>query len=255
MAVVPRSSAGAQPPRHGATPAARARLYGISRDAADIRGGALSKTSGRGVENVHRTTSVVYQGDADDGGGGGGLGSCWCACLSGGSAVASPPAATVAKRGGRGSAGHGGDVVKSLSGSFEARRRSSASPGKVSPLVEAVPPLDSVQELAKEFAPGVFSMSNLSASAGRSATHAVDSGVLSSSVPIDPGESKNKATPTTFGVMSHEPALLQGAKPGRPMSLSQQLTFQEKMKSFLSGTLVWRKFQMLSLLFVELGTG
>jgi hypothetical protein len=167
---------------------ARGRLYGISGDAAD--GGAMSR-SGRGVENIHRSASVVYDGDGG-GGDGGGFGS-WCGCISGGS---SPDMvrSNAAKARERSSAGHGGDIgaklVKSLSGGFV---RSSTSPGKVSPLVEVVPPLDA----------------------------------------NDPD--KCKASPTLLEMMTHDQEL-QSAKPGHSIiSLSQQPTFQEKIKSFHSG--------------------
>lgn len=207
MAVVSRSAAG-QPHRKVAYPA-RGRLYGISDDA--ISG------AGRGVENIHLSASVVYSGD----GGGGGFGS-WCGCLSGSGRLSPPPSG---RR--NGDVGHGGEGGEKLvSGSFEGRRRSSTSPGKVSPVtVEVAPPVGAVQAASKEMAAAVISMSNLGVS------NSVDSGVA-----IDPVV-KSKASPTLFEMMTHEQG---AAKPGHSISLSQQLTFQEKMKSLLSGNSAWR---------------
>ncbi|XP_024391866.1 BTB/POZ domain-containing protein At1g63850 isoform X2 [Physcomitrium patens] len=204
-------------------------------------GGGMSR-SGRNIEQ----TNVVYQGDDF----GGGFGS-WCGCISR-SGVVSPPPRGEGERAGRGrkgekgigdvKSGDMGSLVKSFSGSFERTGstpgsspafRPRLSPGKVSPLVEVVPPPASitaapVSQHLQAMASTVFSMSNYNLTPGVK-MHDSSSGV-SSSPPVD----KIKASPTLFEMMTHEQEL--GPKAVHSISLSQQLTFQEKMKSILSGT-------------------
>jgi hypothetical protein len=112
------------------------------------------------------------------------------------------------------------------------RRR--LSPGKVSPLMEVVPPTQAAAAAAAAVAPAsnltpaVFSMSSTYYLSTEKMSNA---GGVSSSPPV---EKMIKASPTLFEMMSHEqqqePKLLQNT-----ISLSQQLTFQEKMKMILAG--------------------
>jgi len=107
------------------------------------------------------------------------------------------------------------------------------SPGKVSPLMEVVPPTQAAAAAAavapaSNLTPAVFSMSS---SYYLSTEKISNAGGVSSSPPV---EKMIKASPTLFEMMSHEqqqePKLLQNT-----ISLSQQLTFQEKMKTILAG--------------------
>ena len=176
----------------------------------------------------------------------GGLGG-WCGgCMTRSEAVSPPPrggARAKAEKVARGEAM--GSLMKSFSGSLERAStppgsspafRPRMSPGKVSPLVEVVPP-PAVQRTEREreprepregqgvataMAPAGFSMANYASMVG-----------VSSSPPVE----KIKASPTLFEMMTHEQEL-QGAKAVNTLSLSQQLTFQEKMKSILAGSLL-----------------
>ncbi|XP_024369459.1 BTB/POZ domain-containing protein At1g63850 isoform X2 [Physcomitrium patens] len=204
--------------------------------------GDMSK-SGRSVEQ----SNVVYQGDDFDGG----FGS-WCGCMNRSGAVTPPPRGG-GVRGGKGrkggkkgsgevKSGDVGSMVKNFSGSFERSVSTSGSspvfrprlsPGKVSPVVEVVPPPASISAVPaaqhqQTVTSAVFSMSNYNLTSAAKMQNS-SSGV-SSSPPVD----KIKASPTLFEMMTHEQEL--GPKAVHTISLSQQLTFQEKMKSILSGT-------------------
>ncbi|CAM6051943.1 unnamed protein product [Sphagnum compactum] len=106
------------------------------------------------------------------------------------------------------------------------------SPGKVSPLVEVVPPpqASAATVVASSMAPppAVFSMSSYLS------TEKLSNAAVSSSPPVE----KIKASPTLFEMMSHEQQELQqeSKPPLQTISLSQQLTFQEKMKTILAGS-------------------
>jgi len=102
----------------------------------------------------------------------------------------------------------------------------------VSPLVEVVPPAAnanaaSTQAVQALVAPAVAVFSMGSYNAGK-----INSGRdgVSNSPPVE----KIKASPTLFEMMTHEQEL-QGVKTVHTLSLSQQLSFQEKMKTILSG--------------------
>jgi hypothetical protein len=115
------------------------------------------------------------------------------------------------------------------------------SPGKVSPLVDVVPPPQAAAAAVVATMPpaAVFSMSSSYHLHHLSSEKLQNNMGVSSSPPV---ESKSiKASPTLFEMMSHEQQQeVQGGGGPKPMtlhtiSLSQQLTFQEKMKTILAG--------------------
>jgi hypothetical protein len=206
----------------------------------NARAQAGSGRSSSGGVTSSRSRGVVYRGDEVAGGLGG-----WCGgCMTRSGAVSPPPRG--GERGRKGDAKPGSGDVKSFSlersgstpGSSPAFRPR-LSPGKVSPLVEV-----REQQAAPVAAtpPAVFSMANYVSMAGK---------MHPSSPPVE----KIKASPTLFEMMTHEQEL-QGVKAVHTLSLSQQLTFQEKMKSILAGKrtnahshgtrlslLLWRSFR------------
>lgn len=204
----------------------------------------MSSRSGR---SGHGDGVTFHHGDVEFAAGGR-FGS-WCGgCMTRSGAMSPPPRGTTNSPGVRklrsGEVKLSGDIgalVKNFSGSFERTTtpgsspafRPRLSPGKVSPLVEAVPPPAAAVEPAVQqgaaasiavFSMGSFNNAGKISSSGNS-THGV-----SSSPPVE----KIKASPTLFEMMSHEQEL-QGVKVVHTLSLSQQLTFQEKMKTILSG--------------------
>lgn len=221
-----------------------ARAHGSGRSSSSNSSSAMSRSGRSGGGGG------TYHGDVEFGSGAFGS---WCGgCMTRAGAMSPPPRAVarrklgpevasgeVTKLGGD----HIGTLVKNFSGSFERTSttpgsspafRPRLSPGKVSPLVEAVPPAASGVAPAAQQAgvgaqamapPAVFSMGSLNAGKMNSA-----GSLVSSSPPVE----KIKASPTLFEMMTHEQEL-QGVKTVHTLSLSQQLTFQEKMKSILSG--------------------
>ena len=203
------------------------------REAREQRESKESRSASSVVAGSAAESAVVYRDAA------GGFASSWCGCMSRSGVLSPPPVSRnglqrgAKKLSGSGEIKGGGDIgalVKSFSGGFErgggtpggSPFRPRLSPGKVSPLVEVIPPAQAAPAAAA-MAPAVFSMSNY-LSAGK------QPGGVSSSPPVD----KIKASPTLFEMMTHEQEL-QGPKPLHTISLSQQLTFQEKMKTILAG--------------------
>ncbi|KAG0589637.1 hypothetical protein KC19_1G035600 [Ceratodon purpureus] len=271
MAVVSRPPAGQAQHRKAQQARAGRVLYGEAAGDQGDRGGdgglhykewnaraqgGSGRSSSGGMSRSGRSSvdhGVVYHGDEF----GGGFGS-WCGgCMTRSGAVSPPPRERGEKgrKGGVKGRGEGklsgdiGSLVKSFSGTLERSGstpgsspafRPRMSPGKVSPLVEVVPPAahaPGVQQQQREsqgpaaaMAPAVFSMANYASMAGKMNSSTGGSGV-SSSPPVE----KIKASPTLFEMMTHEQEL-QGVKAVHTLSLSQQLTFQEKMKSILAGT-------------------
>lgn len=260
MAVVSRPPAAAAQSQHRKARAGRVLTYGegggdggldgLHHKEWNARAQGGSGRSGDAMSRSRRSSSVergmVYRGDEFAGGG-------WCGgCMTRSGAV-SPPPPPPRERGRKGGGerqgrsegkvggGDMGSVVKSFSGGLDRGGstpgsspafRPRLSPGKVSPLVEVVPPAahaPAVQQREQAVAPAVFSMANYVSMAGKMNSGAGGAGV-SSSPPVE----KIKASPTLFEMMSHEQEL-QGVKAVHTLSLSQQLTFQEKMKSILTG--------------------
>ncbi len=167
----------------------------------------------------------------------------WCGCVTRSGALSPPPPSSrTSSRAKKDKSGEmkSGDIsalVKSYERSVTpggSPFRPRLSPGKVSPLMEVVPPTQAAAAAAAAVAPvsnltpAVFSMSS---SYYLSTEKMSNAGGVSSSPPV---EKMIKASPTLFEMMSHEqqqePKLLQNT-----ISLSQQLTFQEKMKTILAG--------------------
>ncbi len=175
----------------------------------------------------------------------------WCGCVTRSGALSPPPPSSrTSSRAKKDKSGEmkSGDIsalVKSYERSVTpggSPFRPRLSPGKVSPLMEVVPPTQAAAAAAavapaSNLTPAVFSMSS---SYYLSTEKMSNAGGVSSSPPV---EKMIKASPTLFEMMSHEqqqepgqqqqqqePKLLQNT-----ISLSQQLTFQEKMKTILAG--------------------
>ncbi|CAM6062358.1 unnamed protein product [Sphagnum tenellum] len=167
----------------------------------------------------------------------------WCGCVTRSGALSPPPPSSrTSSRAKKDKPGEmkSGDIsalVKSYERSVTpggSPFRPRLSPGKVSPLMEVVPPTQTAAAAAavapaSNLTPAVFSMSS---SYYLSTEKMSNAGGVSSSPPV---EKMIKASPTLFEMMSHEqqqePKLLQNT-----ISLSQQLTFQEKMKTILAGS-------------------
>lgn len=245
MAVVSRPPAAAGQQQHRKAQQARAGrssgvLYGSELDGSGMalhhkewNARARSSNHNTSSTNMSRSgrsdTNVTYHVDFN---GGSSFGS-WCGgCMTRSGAMSPPPRAPKSSKLGSGevklSSGDIGSLVKNFSGGFERSTPGSSpalrprmSPGKVSPLVEAVPPPATLAAPAPAVqAPAVFSMGSFTKMSSNS----------SSSPPVE----KIKASPTLFEMMSHEQEM-QGVKTVHSLSLSQQLTFQEKMKTILAG--------------------
>lgn len=172
----------------------------------------------------------------------------WCGCVTRSGAM-SPPPALSSRTCSRSKKEKSGEIkysstadnnISALVRNYNERSvtpggspfRPRLSPGKVSPLVEVVPPpqTSAAAVVASSMAPppAVFSMSSYLS------TEKLSNAAVSSSPPVE----KIKASPTLFEMMSHEQQELQqeSKPPLQTISLSQQLTFQEKMKTILAGT-------------------